>query len=47
MRRCRPLMSSGTRAGSVDLVVIIHHGWQGKELQKIARVRVLLILHNR
>jgi hypothetical protein len=28
MRRCRPLMSSGTRAVSVVLVGITHHGWQ-------------------
>jgi hypothetical protein len=28
MRRCRPLMSSGTRAVSVDLVGISHHAWQ-------------------
>src|SRR4030095_6438976 len=33
-RRCRPLMSSGTRAVSVVFVGITHHGWQDRELQK-------------
>src|SRR5262249_46654776 len=31
--RCRPQRSSGTRAVSVVLVGIIHHGWQDRELQ--------------
>jgi hypothetical protein len=34
MRRCRPLMSSGTRAVSVVSVGINHHGWQHRQLQK-------------
>ena len=38
IRRCRPLMSSGTRAVSVVLVGITHHGWQDRELQKSSAV---------
>jgi DNA repair protein RecO (recombination protein O) len=34
MRRWRPLMSSGTRAVSVVLVGINHHGWRDQQLQK-------------
>jgi hypothetical protein len=34
IRRCRPLISSGTRAVSVVLAGITHHGWQDRELQK-------------
>jgi hypothetical protein len=36
MRRWRPLMSSGTRAVSVVLVGINHHGWRDQQLQKSA-----------
>ena len=33
IRRCPPLMSSGTRAVCVVRVGIIHHGWHDGELQ--------------
>ena len=42
MRRCRPLMSSGTRAVSVVLVGITHHGWQSDNC-KNAHTRILVI----
>jgi len=39
IRRCRPLRSSGTRAVSVALAGITHHGWQDRELQKSTAFR--------
>jgi hypothetical protein len=39
-------MSSGTRAVSVVLAGITHHGWQDRETQKL-RAFVLLLLRNR
>lgn len=37
MRRCRPLMSSGTRAVSVGVVGISHHAWQINNCKKSSR----------
>src|SRR5262249_24540832 len=37
------MMSSGTRAVSVILVGITHHGWQGKELQKSHALTVVIL----
>jgi hypothetical protein len=37
------MISSGTRAVSVILVGITHHGWQGKELQKSHTLTVVIL----
>src|SRR4029077_8552307 len=43
IRRWRPLMSSGTRAVSVGLVGISHHGWHDREMQKSHTLSVVIL----